>query len=120
MNQDLLTDARLRAVLQGLESTIYSRAGCRADAPARRHALLERGPLEGALMGVYLWCALAWWPGAMCADILHVTRAPCGRLARVGGPSRVEWCFPKWAKVFCRLTCVLEAHTKITVLPPSV
>ena len=55
----------------------------------------------------------------MCADILHVTRAPCGRLARVGVQSRVEWCFPKWAEVLCSLTCLLEAHTKITILAPS-
>ena len=53
VNQDLLTDARLRAVLQGLKSTVFSRAGCRADAPARRHAWLTRGPLGEALLGLF-------------------------------------------------------------------
>ena len=64
--------------------------------------------------------ALHATPAPMCAVIFHVTRGPSGRLARVGVQSRVEWCFHKWAEVFCSLTCVLEAHTKITILAPSV
>ena len=65
------------------------------------------------------------WPRAACHPGPYVRRhfacypGPCGRLARVGVQSRVEWCFPKWAEVLCSLTCLLEAHTKITILPPS-
>ena len=74
---------------------------------------------RGAVAGRQNGPALHATPAPMCAVILHVTRGPCGRLARVGVQSRVEWCFPKWAEVLCSLTCLLEAHTKITILPPT-
>ena len=74
---------------------------------------------RGAVAGRQNGPALHATPAPMCAVILHVTRGPCGRLARVGVQSRVEWCFPKWAEVFCSLACVLEARTKITILPPN-
>ena len=74
---------------------------------------------RGAVAGRQNGPALHATPAPMYAVILRVTRGPCGRLARVGVQSRVEWCFPKWAEVFCSLACLLEAHTKITVLPPT-
>ena len=75
---------------------------------------------RGAVAGRQNGPALHATPAPMYAVILRVTRGPCGRLARVGVQSRVEWCFPKWAEVLCSLTCLLEAHTKITVLAPNI
>ena len=49
-------------VLQGLESTVFSRAGCVADDPACHRAWVERGPLGGSLQARFL-CALCMWPG---------------------------------------------------------
>ena len=72
---------------------------------------------RGAVAGRQNGPALHATPAPMCAVILHVTRGPCGRVARVGVQSRVEWCFSKWAEVFCSLSCVLEAHTKNPYYP---
>ena len=97
-----------------------ARAGMVGQGLVSVRAVWEGQEPAGAVAGCQTGPALHATPAPMCAVILHVTRGPCGRLARVGVQSRVEWCFPKWAEVLCSLTCLLEAHTKITVLSPSV
>ena len=96
-----------------------ARAGMVGQGLVSVRAVWEGQEPAGAVAGCQTGPALHATPAPMCAVILHVTRGPCGRLARVGVQSRVEWCFPKWAEVLCSLTCLLEAHTKITILPPS-
>ena len=97
-----------------------ARAGMVGQGLVSVRAVWEGQEPAGAVAGCQTGPALHATPAPMCAVILHVTRGPCGRLARVGVQSRVEWCFPKWAEVLCSLTCLLEADTKITVLSPSI
>ena len=96
-----------------------ARAGMVGQGRVSVRAVWEGQEPAGAVAGRQNGPALHATPAPMCAVILRVTRGPCGRLARVGVQSRVEWCFPKWAEVLCSLNCILEAHTKITVLPPT-
>ena len=87
------------ALSQGQGSTDFSRAACCADAPARRHALLARGPLGGALIGRFLAFPVAWWPGAFLRKkwALRMARVPYARAYVLKiGLSDVLICGRKW------------------------